>query len=163
MADNRDAVTVIGPEASFKGELSFSGTLKIMGQFEGRITAGGNVTIDTSGVCKAAIEASSITIDGTHEGNLTASQRLELNSHANVRGDIVAQSLSVEEGAVFVGQCTVGPEAVGNSREPRASSMVEPRTPRVAIKPKTTEWLGESEPVQAGGRSSWLTDSRASD
>ncbi len=161
MPDHRDAVTVIGPEASFKGEIAFAGTLRILGNFEGKISAEGDVTIEHGASCRAAVEAATITIDGHHEGNLVAAQRLQLNSHANVRGDIVAPALAMAEGAVYVGHCTVGADALQGSREGRAGSMVESKLTRSKL--KNQDWLADAEPVTAGPRSSWLHDPKGAD
>ena len=48
MADvgNQEFPTIIGPDASFKGELQFEKGLRLMGKFEGRITSGGRLHIE---------------------------------------------------------------------------------------------------------------------
>ena len=49
--------TVIGPDAKFKGELSFDSGVKILGGFEGRISTKGNLIVAQEGVIQADIEA----------------------------------------------------------------------------------------------------------
>lgn len=110
MADGKET-TVIGPDTHIKGDMSFDSTARIMGTFEGRITAKGELQITDTATCKASVEAAKVQVDGSVDGNVTARDRLELSSKAKLKGDVVATRLIVAEGASFVGHCTVGPEA----------------------------------------------------
>lgn len=110
MADAKET-TVIGPDTHIKGDMSFDSTARIMGNFEGRITAKGDLQITDTATCKASVEATKVQVDGMVDGNVTARDRVELSSKARLKGDVVATRLIVAEGASFVGHCTVGPEA----------------------------------------------------
>jgi cytoskeletal protein CcmA (bactofilin family) len=116
MADvaNQEFPTIIGPDASFKGELSFEKGLRLMGKFEGRITSGGRLHIAKEARMQADVESGAIIVEGEVKGNLTASDRIELKQSARLEGDIRATKLTVDEGAVFSGHVTVGPDAVKN-------------------------------------------------
>ena len=48
--------TFLGKEASFKGELSFKGTLCIEGKFEGQITTSDTLIITQGGIIEADIQ-----------------------------------------------------------------------------------------------------------
>ena len=111
-----DFSTVIGSDAKFKGELSFTGGVKIDGQFEGSIETAGSVLVSKGGKSKAEIVAGNIILEGTVEGGLQAQERIELKSTARLGGDIKASKLVVEEGAVFVGRCEVGGKAPPKSQ-----------------------------------------------
>ena len=134
-AQATDAITVLGPEASFKGELTLRGAAKILGEFDGSITAAGEVHVGASSVCQATIEADSILVDGTVNGDLIARERLQLTNKARVQGDVSAAALIVAEGASFVGRCAVGPEAI-NSRTERTTTE------------RTTERATETKPMR---------------
>ena len=56
-------------------------------------------------------------------GNLSAADRIELKQSARYEGDLRATKLVVDEGAVFSGHVTVGPDAVKN-RPPGAKPSV---------------------------------------
>lgn len=151
MADNRELTTIIGPDAIFKGEMSFEGKAKILGTFEGKIQAKGEVTIESGSSCRAAVEAASILVDGAVEGNLTAIDKMHLSARASVKGDIRAGTLIVTEGAAFTGHVSVGPDAVKEASgrlgaSSLASSSLEgkPAIPQVKTKVRGTEWLGEA-------------------
>src|SRR4249920_1087614 len=104
MADPvNDFPTVLGPDASFKGELSFEKGLRLMGKFEGRITSGGRLHIAKEARMQADVESGAIIVEGEVKGNLTASDRIELKQTARLEGDLRATKLTVDEGAVFNG------------------------------------------------------------
>src|SRR3954454_6415962 len=109
---NQEFPTVIGPDASFKGELSFEKGLRLMGRFEGKITTGGRLHIAREAKMQADVEAAAIVVEGDVRGNLTAAERVELKQTARYEGDLSAAKLVVDEGAVFSGHVTVGPDAV---------------------------------------------------
>ena len=114
MADGnqQEFPTILGPDASFKGELSFEKGLRLMGKFEGRITSGGRLHVAKEARIQADVESGSIIVEGEVKGNLTASDRIELKQSARLEGDLRATKLTVDEGAVFNGHVTVGPDAV---------------------------------------------------
>src|SRR5437879_12747138 len=112
--------TILGPDASFKGELSFEKGLRLMGKFEGRITSGGRLHIAKEARMQADVESGAIIVEGEVKGNLTANDRIELKQSARLEGDIRATKLTVDEGAVFSGHIPGGPYAVKNRPPGRA-------------------------------------------
>ncbi|MCS7034476.1 MAG: polymer-forming cytoskeletal protein [Phycisphaerae bacterium] len=130
MAENLgEYPTVIGPDASFKGELTFEKGLRLQGKFEGKISTSGRLHIAKEARMSADVEAGHITVEGEVKGNLTATDRIELKSSARYEGDLSASKLVVEEGAVFSGHVSVGPEAVrkgSNNLPPKISVSVNP-------------------------------------
>lgn len=125
MADNRE-ITVIGADTHIKGEMSFGSTARVLGTFEGTITAKGEIHVADGATCKASIEAATVSVDGVVEGNVTAHDKLMLNAKARMKGDLIAPTLVVAEGAEFVGHVTVGG---GSSRNGRAheAGVAEPK------------------------------------
>ncbi len=124
MAENRE-ITVIGADTHIKGEMSFGSTARVLGTFEGTITAKGEVQVAEGATCRAAIEAKTVSVDGEVEGNVTAHEKLVLNAKARMKGDLVAPTLVVAEGAEFTGHVTVGGDASRNGRASRESSTTE--------------------------------------
>ncbi|MFV1959745.1 MAG: polymer-forming cytoskeletal protein [Planctomycetota bacterium] len=106
-----DFATVIGPDARFKGELTFQGGVRIDGHFEGSIETDGKVFVSKGGELEAEVKASSLALEGRLVGNLTAKDRVELRATGQMHGDVCAAKLLVVEGATFVGHCEVGPNA----------------------------------------------------
>jgi cytoskeletal protein CcmA (bactofilin family) len=103
--------TVIGPDAVFKGELSFEKGVRVDGRIEGKIATKGHIAVSQGGHLQADVEAGSIIIEGEVKGNLAAGDRVELRKSARLKGDITASKLLVAEGAAFTGHCSIGPDA----------------------------------------------------
>ena len=120
--------TVIGSDSTFKGELSFEKTAKIVGRFEGTITGKGELNVVESAQCKADVSAAVANVDGTIEGNVDAEDTVRLNANGTVRGDITAAKMVMAEGASFYGVCAVGPDAKkgGGASAPRQSTPPTP-------------------------------------
>ena len=104
--------TILGPDASFNGESSFEKGVRLQGRFQGKISTPGRVYVTKEARMNAEVEAGGITVEGEVKGNLSANDRIELKQSARYEGDLRASRLVVDEGAVFSGQVTVGPEVM---------------------------------------------------
>ncbi|HEX8800582.1 MAG TPA: polymer-forming cytoskeletal protein [Terriglobales bacterium] len=94
----------LGKSLVIKGEVTGSESLYIDGRVEGSINLPGNrVTVGRNGVVSANISAREIVILGKVRGNMTASDRFDIRSEGSLTGDIIAQRVSIEEGAYFKG------------------------------------------------------------
>jgi cytoskeletal protein CcmA (bactofilin family) len=114
--NNRGTTTVIGPDTHIKGEMVFETTARILGTFEGRVIAKGEIQIGDGAACKAAVEGGTVIVDGLIEGDVQGRERVQLNSKAKVIGDIVSATLVVAEGASFSGNCRVGPDVMKGNK-----------------------------------------------
>ena len=95
----------IGKSVIVKGELSGSEDLYVDGQVEGTIALKGNsLTVGPNGQVKASVEAKGVVVQGKLEGNIQASERVELRKSAIVTGDITTQRIFIEEGASLKGK-----------------------------------------------------------
>ena len=124
MAESNSTTTIIGTDTLIKGEMIFQSAAKILGKFEGKLTAKSEVHVGQGAQCKASVDAATLVVDGEIEGNVTARERATLNSSAKVIGDITARTLVVAEGATFTGKCQVGADAVERAT---ASTTTEER------------------------------------
>jgi cytoskeletal protein CcmA (bactofilin family) len=78
--------------------------LYIDGRVEGSISLAGNrVTIGRNGVVSANVTAREIVIIGKVRGNLNASDRVDIRNEGSLTGDVIAQRISIEDGAFFKG------------------------------------------------------------
>ncbi len=101
-------LTVFGQETEFEGVLEFSDELIITGKFKGTIRATGELEIDKSAVCDVdTIDASSIVISGKVNGNLNASERVEICAGSKVKGDIKTARIRIDDDVEFEGQVTM--------------------------------------------------------
>ncbi len=98
----------IGKSVVIKGDLSGSEDLYVDGQVEGSIALKNNsLTVGPNGQVKASVEAKGIIIQGKLEGNVQASDRVDLRKTAVVTGDITTQRISIEEGAYLKGKIDI--------------------------------------------------------
>jgi cytoskeletal protein CcmA (bactofilin family) len=108
----RGEITLIGKSVVIKGELSCGEDLYIDGQVEGTIDPKGNrLTIGPSGRVKASVTACAVVVQGQLEGNIQASDRVDLKQSAVVMGDIATQRISIDEGAYLKGSVNIQKEA----------------------------------------------------
>jgi cytoskeletal protein CcmA (bactofilin family) len=102
----------IGKSVVIKGELSGSEDLYLDGQVDGSIELAGNrLTVGPNGRVKANVNARSAVVQGRLEGNVRATDRVDLKHSAIVLGDIATQRISIEEGAYFKGGVDIQREA----------------------------------------------------
>lgn len=105
--------TIIGENVSLKGTLSFQKMIQIDGTFEGEIESKGKIIIGPRGYVKAHLNLEEAFIAGKVEGDITVKERLVLRGRAEVRGNITAPLLSVDEGVSIIGQVYVtAPESI---------------------------------------------------
>ncbi|MCB1225959.1 MAG: polymer-forming cytoskeletal protein [Verrucomicrobiales bacterium] len=104
---------VLANDVEIKGSIKFSHDLIIDGRIEGEVHSDGALTVGENANIKGEIKTRTVVVFGKVEGNVTVQERCELKSNATVHGDIAAGTLSIEEGATFMGQSQVGkrPEA----------------------------------------------------
>jgi len=107
---NGEYPTVIGPDAVFKGELSYEKGLRLMGRFEGQINTKGNLLVAEGARLQGDVDAGSIRIDGDVTGNLSTSGKIQLSASAKLEGDLQSARLEVADGATFAGRVVVGPQ-----------------------------------------------------
>jgi cytoskeletal protein CcmA (bactofilin family) len=103
--DERRATAWIGQGVVVEGRITSSQDLRIDGRVEGTIEIGDHVLIvGARAAVKANLVAKSILISGTVIGNITATDRLDLQATASVEGDISSPRLVMVEGAVVKGR-----------------------------------------------------------
>lgn len=125
--NSQDQAT-IGKSLVIKGEVTGSESLYIDGRVEGSINLPGNrVTVGRNGVVNANITAREIVVTGKVRGNLAASDRVDIRNEGSLTGDVVAQRISIEDGAFFKGGIDIRkPGQKANGEDKSATVMTEP-------------------------------------
>jgi cytoskeletal protein CcmA (bactofilin family) len=96
----------VGSGTLVTGEATFKAMMRIDGQLSGRVSSSsGTLIVGTNGRVDANIDVAVATIHGTVNGDVIATQRLELGRAAKVNGNIQTPSLVIEQGAIFEGSC----------------------------------------------------------
>lgn len=108
--DEPEAILAEG--ISVSGTLRFERYLRIDGEFEGEILSPqGKIVVGPKGVVRSNLHLREAIIEGAVEGNIVATQRVELRGKAQVKGNVETPTLSVDEGVSLVGQVNVQPAA----------------------------------------------------
>ena len=96
----------VGGGTVVTGEANFKAMMRIDGHMSGRVSStSGTLIVGANGKVDANIEVAVAVIHGTINGDIIATQRLELGRAAKVNGNIQTPSLIIEQGALFEGSC----------------------------------------------------------
>lgn len=94
---------VISEDVEFLGNLFSASSLEIHGKFQGEIESEGPLIIGQTAKVKANIKGVSIEIHGTVEGNIIATERVELKANAYLKGDVRAPKFACADSATLNG------------------------------------------------------------
>ena len=96
----------VGGGTVVTGEANFKAMMRVDGHLSGRVSStSGTLIVGANGKVDANIEVAIAIIHGTINGDIIATQRLELGRAAKVNGNIQTPSLVIEQGAIFEGSC----------------------------------------------------------
>jgi len=122
----------VGNGTSVTGEATFKAMLRVDGHLSGRVSSGsGTLIVGANGKVDANIEVAVAVIHGTINGDIIATQRLELGRAAKVNGNIQTPSLVIEQGGIFEGSCKMlqmSAAADKNKNQPLDASGMKPIT-----------------------------------
>ena len=101
---------MIGPSIVIKGSVSGDEDLLIQGKVEGTVAlADHEVSVGQSGQVHADIHAKIVKIDGEVTGDIRGDEKVVISKSGNVRGNIVAPRVTLEDGAIFKGSIDMDP------------------------------------------------------
>lgn len=99
--------TLIGARTELKGDLTFSGGLRIDGKLKGNVTARGDgnstLILSENALIIGNVTVPHVIVNGTIKGTVRASERIELQPKAEVAGDVYYKVMEVALGAVING------------------------------------------------------------
>lgn len=116
---------VLNNDVEIKGNLKFSGELTFDGKLDGEINTDGVLTLGEKGTVSGNISAQIVVVRGKVNGNITAKEKIDIKSKAEVFGDIKSAKLAIEEGVTFVGKTEVNPNKVTPSPAPKPSESAK--------------------------------------
>lgn len=102
-------IGLLGIDTKFEGSIRFVGTLRIDGTVVGNIRAepgsGSVLIINQQATVTGDIVSDSVLISGRVEGNVHASERVEIFRTGYLKGDVHTADIMIEGGAEFQGYC----------------------------------------------------------
>ncbi|MDX2417914.1 MAG: polymer-forming cytoskeletal protein [Xanthomonadales bacterium] len=136
---------VIGPGIHINGDISGDESLIIEGRVDGKVRLDlHQVEVGQSGRVSADITAKVIKIAGEVRGDVTGSEKVIILRSGNVRGNIVAPRMTLEDGAIFKGSIDMDPGG------PVKTSSADPVK---KVQTKTDGKATETPKVVASGKS----------
>lgn len=112
----------VGGTSALTGEINFKGMMRVDGRLSGRVNSSdGTLIVSSGGKVEAQIAVAVAKINGTVEGDITATERVELGRTARVSGNLQTPALVVEEGAIFEGGCRMTTSAPAQARARNAA------------------------------------------
>jgi cytoskeletal protein CcmA (bactofilin family) len=105
--DDYNQESIVGPSVKIDGDLKSQGNLRIDGTVTGKVKTSQNLFVGESANISADVEAENASISGTVQGNIKVSGALTIGKTGRLLGDISCGTLQVEEGAYFIGKCSM--------------------------------------------------------
>lgn len=105
--DNRQT-SILAQGCKFEGKVQVAGTFRVEGEFKGDIATPENLIIGKTGIVNGSIQVKNAMIGGQLFGNITAENKIELQSGSHVEGDIKTKRLVIDEGVFYEGSCSMG-------------------------------------------------------
>lgn len=99
------AVNLICDGTSIKGEIQASRDIRIDGLLNGKMVVNGKVVVGNTGKIEGDVQCKTIDVSGRVDGNIIASEMVNLKSTAVILGNITTDKITIEPGAKFTGSC----------------------------------------------------------
>ncbi len=126
--------TLIGAGSRVDGDLHFSGGCHVEGTIHGNVIAeakgDAHLSISEAGCVKGAVHVSRVVIHGRVEGDVYATEKVELGTTARIRGNVHYHVIEMAAGAEINGQLLheARPQAAEQRSRPAAVQPQQPQT-----------------------------------
>ncbi|MFN0139941.1 MAG: polymer-forming cytoskeletal protein [Pyrinomonadaceae bacterium] len=98
----------VGHGTTLTGETEFHAMLRVDGHLVGTVTSeAGTLIVGTNGQVDANVSVAAAMVNGAVNGDIIASEKLQLGRTARVMGNIQSPRLIIEEGAILEGSCSM--------------------------------------------------------
>ena len=138
--------TTIGKDLIFEGNVKGKGSIRVEGEFNGKLDVKNEVIIGEGGKVTGDVMAEVVTVEGNLKGNVTARQKININVTGTMIGDIIAPRVVVASGAVYKGRIDM--ETALKSKNETLKKDAAPAKKDTPKKDKPEEPKLEQEPKQ---------------
>ncbi|MEK7191404.1 MAG: polymer-forming cytoskeletal protein [Pseudomonadota bacterium] len=122
--------SLVGVKTDIKGDIAFSGGLRIDGKIKGNITAKGDgnstLVLSENAVVLGNVTVPHIIVNGTIKGNVRAAERIEVQHKGEITGDVYYKVIEMAMGAVINGSLLR--EMVDGARDKATVTRLKPVT-----------------------------------
>lgn len=107
-APDARGMAVIGKSVTIKGQIFSQEDLTIDGEMEGSVELKEHrLTVGPNGRVQAGVKAREIVVLGSINGNVEASDKIDIRKEARLVGDIKTSRIVIEDGAYFKGSIDI--------------------------------------------------------
>ena len=119
VSTERRQIAWIGQGVTVEGKIVAKQDIRIDGHVSGSIEVGDHeLLLGAGSELKANVNARSVLIGGKVEGDITATERVQIQSTGTLLGDVVAPRLIIQDGGMLRGKADVaGTRAAGGARQ----------------------------------------------
>ena len=100
--------SIISSEITITGKIDGTGSVRLIGRFEGDVHIQGDLTVDAGAKLTGSVRAASVAIGGEIEGNIESAESVEILSTGVLNGDLKAGTLTVASGSRMRGRVEFG-------------------------------------------------------
>jgi len=98
----------VGAKISIRGTIISRGDVYLNGEVEGKVEAvNSTVTVGPNAKVIANVEAKKVVVVGNVDGNIKASEVVELQRTGAITGDLITARIAIEDGAYFKGSVSI--------------------------------------------------------
>ncbi len=117
----------LGKNVTVKGQIFAREDLTIDGEVEGTVECHEHrLTIGPNARVQAGLKAREIIIQGSIQGNVDATDKIDIKKEAKLVGDIKTSRIVIEDGAYFKGSIDISKPANRAQAQPAASAAAQP-------------------------------------
>lgn len=110
---NNSGITLISKGLIFNGEIKGNGSVRIEGSFSGTLDIDDEVIIGEEGRVEGNIKSKIVSVLGHLKGNITAAEKINIDTSGSIVGDIMAPRVVMAEGAVYKGRIDMDSKTTG--------------------------------------------------
>lgn len=101
--------SMIGYGVTLNGNIRFAGSLRIDGRVDGRVDVKpekrGTLVVSRDAVINGPVTVTNLVVDGTINGDVDATGRVECRANGRIKGEVRYQKLNILEGGTVDGRC----------------------------------------------------------
>jgi len=105
----KPTINSIGEGTVLNGEIESGGDIRIDGILKGSVKVEGKLVLGPAGKIEGDVECENAIIAGELRAKIKSKNLLTLKASAKLYGDIFSGKLEIEPGAIFTGNCSMGP------------------------------------------------------
>ena len=116
MSKNEQEFTQIGRSVQIDGDITGKTDLRIAGKVYGNISIDGELILEKYAIVEGDVKCGAAILAGSIKGDVDCKTKLILQDNSKIVGNVKAEQLIINEGAIFQGNCDMN-EALAAKKE----------------------------------------------